>query len=161
FSDPGANDAPWAVDVDWGDSSAHTTFNASSPGALGSKNHAFADNGSYTVTVTVTDKDGDSGSATFKVIVANVAPSVSPPADQTGTEGASKSFSLGSFSDPGANDGPWGVDVNWGDGSFHTTFSAGSQGVLSSQSHTYADNGPYPVTVTVTDKDGGSGSATF
>src|SRR5262249_34976572 len=41
-------------------------------------------------------------------------PTVTPPANQAGTEGASQSFSLGSFSDPDGS--PWTVDVNWGDG---------------------------------------------
>src|SRR5205085_1160935 len=36
-----------------------------------------------------------------------------------------------------------------------------SQGSLGSASHTYADNGSYTVKVTVTDKDGASGSAQF
>ena len=35
------------------------------------------------------------------VDIANVVPSVTPPADQTAVEGSSKSFSLGSFTDPG------------------------------------------------------------
>jgi PKD repeat protein len=161
FSDPGANDGPWSADVNWGDGSAHTTFTSSSQGSLGSQSHTYADNGSYTVSVTVTDKDGGSGAATFKISVANANPVVTAAANQTATEGTSKSFSLGSFSDLGANDGPWAADVNWGDGSPHSTFTNASQGSLGSQSHTYADNGDYTVTVAVTDKDGGSGSATF
>src|SRR5205823_14261811 len=106
---------------------------------------------------------GGSDSKTFKVTVANAAPAVTAPADQTASEGAATSFNLGSFTDAGANDNPWAVDVDWGDGSPHTTFTQGSQGSLGSQSHTYADNGatPYTVTVKVTDKDGGSGQATF
>src|SRR5205807_4306344 len=36
-----------------------------------------------------------------------------------------------------------------------------SQGALGSRSHTYDDNGSYTVTVKVTDKDGGSGNASF
>jgi PKD repeat protein len=160
FTDPGP-DGPWAVDVAWGDGSPHTTFNAASTGSLGTKPHTYADNGVYTVTVSVTDKDGGSDSKTFKVTVANANPAVTAPADQSASEGAAQSFSLGSFSDAGANDNPWSVDVDWGDGSAHTTFSQGSQGSLGSQSHTYAQNGAYTVTVKVTDKDGGSGQATF
>src|SRR5207245_1239754 len=161
FSDPGANDAPWHVDINWGDNSAHTTFNTNSQGGLGSRNHTYADGPhTYTVTVTVTDKDTGSSSASFTSMVINVPPTVTGAADQTANEGASTSFTLGSFSDPGA-DSPWSVDVNWGDGSSHTTFNKTSTGSLGSQSHTYADNGSYTVTVTVTDKDGGSGSATF
>ena len=44
---------------------------------------------------------GVSDSATFQVTVANVPPAVTPPADQTASEGTGKSFSLGSFTDPG------------------------------------------------------------
>ena len=112
------------------------------------------------MTVTVTDKDGGWGSATFKVTVSNVAPTVTAPTDQSSNEGDNASFSLGSFADPGA-DSPWAVDVNWGDGSSHTTFSKTATGSLGSQSHTYADNGSYTVTVKATDKDGASDSKTF
>jgi len=73
---------------------------------------------------------------------------------------ASHSFSLGSFSDP--DGGPWSVDINWGDGTAHTTFTANSPGTLSSQNHTYAEEGPYTVTITVTDTlDNQSDSKTF
>src|SRR5207248_1824636 len=96
------------------------------------------------------------------VTVTNVPPAVTAPASQSSNEGASTSFALGSFSDPGATDNPWAVDVNWGDGSTHTTFNTTTQGTITAQSHAYAD-GPntYTVCVKVTDKDGGAGSATF
>src|SRR5205085_3089451 len=79
FSDAGVNDAPWSVDVNWGDTSAHTTFNTSTQGALGSKSHTYDDNtgGGYTVTVKVTDKDGGFDAKTFNVDVHNVAPTAS------------------------------------------------------------------------------------
>src|SRR5207237_5911362 len=126
------------------------------------ESHTYANNGAtpYTVTVKVTDKDGGSGTATFKVTVANVPPSVTAAADQSASEGTAQSFNLGSFTDPGP-DSPWAVDVAWGDGSPHTTFNQSTTGSLGSQPHTYADNGVYTVTVKVTDKDGGSGTATF
>ena len=77
------------------------------------------------------------------------------------TEGRNASFSLGSFSDV-AVDSSWSVDVDWGDGSAHTTFTALTAGPLGSKSHTYTD-GPNnrTVTVSVTDKNGGTGTATF
>ena len=50
------------------------------------------------------------------VAIANVAPSVTAAADQSSDEGASHSFNLGSFTDPG-DDSPWHVTVDWNDGS--------------------------------------------
>src|SRR5207253_7445185 len=93
--------------------------------------------------------------------VANGPPSVTAPANQSSDEGSSHAFDLGSFSDPGP-DAPWSVSVDWGDGLPTTNFTTASTGSLGTQSHTYAD-GPnnYTVTVTVTDKNGGIGSATF
>ena len=116
------------------------------------------------VAIKVADSDGASGTDSESVVVvqvANVNPSVSAPADQAANEGASSSFTLGSFSDPGP-DSPWAVDVDWGDGSPHGTASKATTGSLGSMSHTYAD-GPASktVTVTVTDKNGGVGSASF
>ena len=116
------------------------------------------------VAIKVADSDGASDTDSESVVVvqvANVNPSVSAPADQAANEGASTSFTLGSFSDPGP-DSPWTVDVDWGDGSAHGTASKSTTGSLGSMSHTYAD-GPATrtVTVTVTDKNGGVGSASF
>src|SRR2546426_1123569 len=100
------------------------------------------------------------------VMVNNVAPTITAPANQTANEGASTSFMLGSFSDPGVNDTPWAVDIDWGDSSSHMTFSAPAQGPITAQNHTYDDNTTppatgYTVTVKVTDKDGGTDSKTF
>ncbi len=255
FSDPGINDNPWTVDVDWGDGSPHTTFNMATQGALTGQSHTYADgpnsytiavkvtdkdggsdtktfkvtvnnvaptativgapasspegtlislsstvtdsstsdtaagftyalsvtkngnpfasgsvsslsftpddNGSYVVTFTATDKDGGIGTDTKTIDVTNVAPTVTAPSDQIATQSISTSFNLGSFSDPGVNDNPWTVDVNWGDGSAKTTFNMPNQGTITTQSHTYNSIGTYTVTVTVTDKDSGSNSKTF
>src|SRR5262249_14369393 len=67
FSDPGSVDGPWAVSVNWGDSTS-SSFTASTPGAL-SQGHAFANAGTFQVTVTVTDKDGASNSTSTMVKV--------------------------------------------------------------------------------------------
>jgi hypothetical protein len=116
------------------------------------------------VKMKVADSDGASGTDSESVqivAVANVSPTVTAAADQAADEGAAQSFDLGSFIDPGP-DSPWAVDVDWGDGSAHTTFDADSAGALSGRSHTYAD-GPATrtVTVEVTDENGGADSETF
>src|SRR5205085_8424214 len=127
FSDPGVNDSPWLVNVSWGDGSPDTSFsNGAAQGSLGSRSHTYADNGTYTVTVQVTDKDGGVGSAQFQVTVANVAPSVTAPSDQSSDEGASHSFEHRTSVEQGDGDNPWDVHVNWGDGTAvdHLGFSA-------------------------------------
>jgi hypothetical protein len=86
---------------------------------------------------------------------------VTAPASQSADEGESKTFNLGSFTDAGANDGPWTVSVNWGDGASEARPNAISTGSLGTAAHSYGDNGFYSVTVTVTDKDGAATSATF
>ncbi len=92
---------------------------------------------------------------------ANEAPVVTAPANQSGTAGAAQSFNLGSFTDAGPS--PWSVDVNWGDATAHTTFSASAAGSLGTSTHTYASTGSYSVTVKVTDSGSPalSGQASF
>ena len=103
----------------------------------------------------------DTDNQIVTVTVSNVGPVVTAAADQSSNEGARTSFTLGSFTDPGA-DSPWDVRVDWGDGSPTPPSRSSSAGSLGSQLHTYAD-GPsdYTVTVTVTDKDGAIDSETF
>src|SRR5207248_776081 len=58
------------------------------------------------------------------------------------------------------SDGPWSIDVNWGDGSVHTSFDTTDQGALSAD-HTFAGPGTFPVTVTVADRLGASTPESF
>src|SRR5207244_1447546 len=115
----------------------------------------------YTVRARIFDKDDGYTEYTTDVSVKNVAPILTAPADQTASEGVLKSFNLGSFTDPGANDSPWTVVVNWGDTMVSFPPNLTALGSIGSASHTYADNGTYTVTVGVTDKDGGLGQASF
>jgi len=119
---------------------------------------SFNDNGSYTVYGRIFDKDGGYSQYSTTIVVNNVAPIVTAPlANLSLTQGVSATVNLGSFSDPGVNDAPWTVAVNWGD-STGSTFTTTTQGALS-QAHTYVSVGTYPIAVTVTDKDGGSSTA--
>jgi predicted extracellular nuclease len=115
---------------------------------------------SRTVGVRVADNGGLTATDTATINVLNVLPTVTAPANQSATKGAATTFNLGSFADPGP-DAPWTVTVNWGDGSAPLIYTINTAGSLGSASHTYANTGQYTVTITVTDKDGGVGSASF
>jgi hypothetical protein len=125
---------------------------------------------STSVSISATDDDspGLTGTGTQSISVQNVNPSVTAPSSQTATQGVAKSFTLGSFSDPGA-EASWSVTVNWGDGSTNDTFTSAGNVTsaicsascsLGSRTHTYATTGSKTVTVTVNDGTG-SGQATF
>ena len=105
--------------TDAGSADTHTigwTFGDGATASSLTPTHAYADNGSDTVTLTVTDDDGASTSDTLTVIVANVAPeitSITAPVEPVKL-GTSVSVSAG-YTDPGTADthtATW----NWGDG---------------------------------------------
>ena len=129
------------------------------------------------MTVIVTDDDTGADTKTFSVTVTNVAPTLTAAGNQTANEGATLTVTnIGSFTDPGfANPANPGAEreetftytINWGDGTAPSTGTAtidrvGAAGTTTNGSfdgsHTYADNGTYAVTVTVTDDDGGTTS---
>ena len=114
---------------------------------------------SQAVTITAGNGLGDTTSATFTLSVNNVAPTVTAPATQRTLPGTARTFSLGSFADPGA-DANWSGLVDWGDGSTDA-FIRAAVGALPGLSHTYAASGAYTVTVSVTDKDAAVGATTF
>jgi len=77
--------------------------------------------------------------------------SLTAPPAQTANQGVSQLFSLGSLTDTANDSQSWAVDINWGDGSNHTDFSATSTGSLGAQSHAFAIPGMYTVAITAAD----------
>lgn len=61
FTDLGVDDAPWTVNIDWGDGSADTEYTTNDQEAQPDRSHLYTTPGSYTVTLTVTDEDGGAG----------------------------------------------------------------------------------------------------
>jgi hypothetical protein len=129
------------------------------PQADSSATCTFGDNGDFRVDVRVKDGDGGEDTDFTIVTVSNAPPEVDPPSvsPEPSDEG-SPVIASATFSDPGANDAPFTCTVNYSDG------SADQPGIVSDNTctgpaHTYADNGTYPVTIAVTDKDGGTGSS--
>lgn len=129
-------------------------------GTASSATFTFPDDGTYTIYGRVYDKDqGISPTYSTTITVANLPPAITAPAYQNSNEGTAASFDLGSFTDA-AGGSPWTVTVLWGDNT-SDSFTVNSTGVLGTRSHLYADNGTYPVTVKVKDKDNAEGSAGF
>lgn len=121
---------------------------------------SFVDNGAYTATLVVSDAFGWQNTAAQNVVVANVAPTValSGTTPLSILSGESVGVS-GSFTDPGS-DAPWHSLLDWGNGTtVPATLTTSGASVAGTQ--TYLAAGTYTVTLSVTDKDGATGSHTL
>lgn len=196
FTDPGFDsvlnadgeiEESFVATIDWGDGTTEPvgdvilTETDGSPGVPTTgtidASHAYADNGTYTVTVTVYDDDSGTDAEIFQVIVANVAPSLTVIIDEKVNEGE-VIFLLAEFMDTGF-DNPLNIggekeesftySIDWGDETSPDTGVPaevnGNEGVPTvgsfTTNHVYADDGVYPVTVTLADDDGGVVTATW
>jgi len=164
FTDPGTLDTHTVV-INWGDGSSSTATLAAGVQTFSGVSHQYLDEaagGSYAVSVTVTDDDGSSASAGTSVTVNDVAPSnVKLSLSATTINENDPTTLSGSFSDPGSLD-THTVVINWGDNSSSTLNLAAGVQTFSGVSHKYLEEregSSYPVSVTVTDDDGASGTA--
>ncbi len=119
--------------------------------------HQYGDNGVYTVTLTVTDELGGVGTDTIYVTVDNVAPAVLLFWDQTIFEGDIAQF-YGYYFDAGWLDSHV-IVIDWDDGTNTTIYTNQVDLWGTDLNHTYLNSGVYDVVMTVTDDDGGVGTA--
>jgi PKD repeat protein len=139
-SDPDGNVTGW--DWNFGDGTAHST--AQNP------SHTYASSGPFTVTLTVTDNDNAQSSPVQHQVTVGSAPNQAPTAafdPPTCTATVACQFTDGSTDSDGSVTG-W--DWDFGDSSPHST--------AQNPSHTYATDGSFTATLTVTDNDGTSSS---
>ena len=149
-SDPGTHDT-FAYQFDCGDGGGYNAASTSD-----SRLCPTVDNGSRSVKLKVLDDDGGSAEYTGTVTVENVNPTVVASFDGAADCQTSSSLTIDP-GDPGVNDSPWKVNINWGDGSTEPEISRTNLDSFS-VSHVYALAGVYNATVTVEDKDAGTGS---
>ena len=130
------------------DCTANGTWDVTTANPQGSS-CTYADNGVYTVRLRTVDIFGQTSSDTAKVTVSNIAPQVNAGSDLTVMIGREARFA-GSFFDPGTAD-THTIKWDFGDGS--------KKWATLTPTHIYTKSGQYTVTLTVTDDDGGKGSA--
>jgi uncharacterized protein YjdB/PKD repeat protein len=132
-------------------------FGDGTTGTGATPSHSYTADGDYTVTLVVTDALGRASTpATTTATIANIAPTANAGPNVFLRPGEPFNLSA-TFGDPGGDDGPWTYRIDWGDGSA-SSGTAMTQGASIAGSHVYAAVGTYAVQVTVTDKDGGTGS---
>lgn len=171
WSDPDSGQSHTCT-IDFGDGSGPQpgTISPSQPSTSGtcSASHTYADGpNSYTITVTVSDGAAQ-GTARATATVNNVPPTITSLSLSASSINENGTVTLsGTFSDPGNLDSH-AVVINWGDGSLPTSIplAAGSLKAFTA-THVYLDDNPtgtpsdtYTISVTVTDKDEGTGAAT-
>lgn len=122
-------------------------FGDGATGTGPSVSHTYAAAGTYTVTLTVTDNGGGTASTTYPVTVE--APNTAPTAGLTlDAVGLNATFDGSASTDSDGTVTAWAWD-----------FGDGSVGSGQTAAHTYAANGTYTVSLTVTDNDGATSVA--
>jgi hypothetical protein len=168
FTDAGGDD--WTATVDYGDGSGEQPLTLSKQSMTFGLNHYFGDDGQYSVTVTISNDDGVVGTASFDVLVGNVAPTLTVLGSQTVNAGATLNLTnIGRIADPGYGTETFTYTVNWGEGDVSTGSASidqrGGPDLLTRASfdavHTYAQPGQYQIVVTTTDDNGGTDSKTI
>jgi hypothetical protein len=142
--------------VNWGDStSSATSFGAAGAAVTVSGNHFYHEEGNYTVTTTFSQ-----GTA-LTVIVSSAAAVADAPLNniQVPVLNAAEGISSGTavvatFTDPGGSESvaDYAASIQWGDGgtSAGTIVDLGNGQFDVTSSHTFAEEGNYPLSVTLT-----------
>ena len=115
--------------------------------------HAFVNAGTYNVTLTVTDNDGATDSAATTATITSPVNQLPSSVIANGPFNATVGSTIG-MSSSGSNDPDGSIS------SYTWNFGDGSTSNQANSTHSYAAAGNYTVTLTVTDNEGASDSAT-
>jgi hypothetical protein len=160
FIDPDQD--TWTATVDYGDGSGPQPLPLNTVDKTFELSHIYADNGAYTVTVRIDDNSCGADTGTLDVTADNVPPVVGAiVAPQDPVQVGVVVNASTDFFDPGVLDTHTALWA-WGDGTTSPGEVIEENGSGSVRgAHVYAAPGVYTVKVTVTDKDGGIGEATY
>jgi predicted pyridoxine 5'-phosphate oxidase superfamily flavin-nucleotide-binding protein len=160
-ANPHPNLTDFTASINWGDGST-TSGSIASNGAGGFKvtgTHTYTEDGSYTIAVAVSDDGGSTATIMSTAAVAD-APLTPSPLTFHAKEGVSFTGVVGNFRDANANGSAsdFTASIDWGDGNTTsgTIAANGAGGFKVTGTHTYAEEGPFAVSITVQDLGGSS-----
>lgn len=160
----GAGASLFHASINWGDGVTTAGTVSGSNGSftiLGA--HAYASEGIYAPIVTVADHaPGTANATTTSTADVTAAPPAVTAVAVSGSERTSLAVNVASFTQDGANAnaGDYSATIAWGDGTTSAgTVTARAPGFAVSGTHTYADEGHYSFSVTVSRNGGTSGNA--
>ena len=146
-----AFDASGSADADGTVASYAWDFGDGTTGTAVKPTHAYTKAGTFTAKLTVTDNDGATGTISHAVTVTAAAPANKPPVSV---------FTVSSMQLTSSFDGTGSSDPDGTIASYAWTFGDGGTSTLAKPNHTYGTAGTFPVTLTVTDNGGATGSST-
>ena len=169
FSDAntGATASDFSGTIDWGDGSVLSTFTSANVSGSGGSytisgiTHPYAEDGNHPLTVVINDAGGKSTTDNGSATVADAPLTAGTATVTAGVEGAPTSVSA-TFSDAntGAPTSDFSGTINWGDGQtspFTSSKVTGTGGNFTvTDTHNYAEEGSYGVTVVINDIAGSS-----
>ena len=170
-ANPNAPLSDFTATINWGDGTAATagTIVALAGGGFAvDGTHTYAEEGTDPISVTVNDVGGSTASTTSTAAVAD-APLTATAVNVSATEGITTGpVEVASFTDanPNAPLSDFTATINWGDGTAATAATAGTivalagGGFAVDGTHTYAEEGTDPISVTVNDVGGSTASTT-
>ena len=166
FTDPSAGKPTYKATIDWGDGSSISNATLVKTGNDNAYDvngqHTYTEEGTYSLRVVVSGGTGP-GEATPTAQVSD-APLTAKVAVPSVVEGGSPSGAIATFTDldPNDNASEYTVTIDWGDGSTGpgTVIKTGAGAFSVSGSHSYGEEGPRTVGVTVKDAGGSTATAT-